>query len=326
MESKNRGVWILVALAAIALCCCVVLLAAIAVIRVWDWNWSWGLGVPEASQEGSDFGGARIDRSFDVGQNPVLTVDNFAGSLDVRSGDGNEIRIVAVKHAPRRSDLDRIEVAIRPEEGVLRIVTSKPRTLRNAWVEVTVTAPAGTRLDLSTGSGSIEVRGFEGGALVHTGSGSIAAQSLSGGVNLHTGSGSIKIQDVAGQLKADTGSGGIGVQGMVGDLEAHTGSGNIDVRGAAGIARLSTSSGRVEYQGAPHGGCLFTTGSGGISLRLPSGLDAEVDLQTRSGRVQVDYPVEGQVTRTDVRGVIGRGGTTTIRADTGSGNIDLVSE
>lgn len=326
MESRNRGVWILVGLAAVALCCCIMVLAAVAVGQAWGWNWGWGLDVPRVWQEGGAVEGARIERAFDVGRTPVLTVDNFAGSLDVHSGDGNEMQIVAIKHAPRRSDLERIEVEITPQEGALRIETTKPRTLSNAWVELMVTAPAGARLDLSTGSGAVEVSGFEGGAQIHTGSGSVAAQNLSGGVDLQTGSGSMKVQNVVGWLKVGTGSGGIGVQGMDGELEAHTGSGSVDVRGATGPARLRSGSGRVDYEGSPQGDCRFTTGSGGISLRLPARLDAEVDLHTGSGSVRVDYPVEGRITRTDVQGTIGRGGATIIFAETGSGSIDLISE
>lgn len=326
MESKNRGVWILVALAGIALCCCLVLVAALALSQVWGWNWGWGLDVPAVWQQGGGVEGGRIERTFDVGRTPTLIIDNFAGSLIVRRGDGNEIGVVAVKHAPRSSDLERIEVDITPQEGALRIVTTKPRTLTSAWVELTVTAPSGTRLDLSTGSGRVEASGFDGGGQIHTGSGSVQVQDLSGDLALHTGSGSMTLQNVAGRLKVDTGSGAIEVAGMEGELEAHTGSGSFEVRRATGPARLTTGSGRVDYQGSPQGDCRFTTGSGGISLRMPANLNARVDLHTGSGSVQVGYPVEGLVTRSEVQGTIGRGGPTTIFAETGSGGIDLVSD
>jgi DUF4097 and DUF4098 domain-containing protein YvlB len=309
------------------------LLAAYAVGQAWGWNWewSWSPDLPRVwlggrGVEGVPGTGGYIDRTFDVGRAPDLTVENFAGSLDVRSGDGNEIRIVAIKHAPRRSDLERIGIEITPEEGALRIETTKPRTLSNAWVEFTVTAPAGARLDLDTGSGSVEVSGFQGGAQVHTGSGSVAAWNLSGEVALETGSGSMKVQNVKGALKVGTGSGGIGIEGVEGEMEAHTGSGSVEAHGATGPARLSSGSGRVDYQGSPEGDCRFTTGSGGISLRLPDDLDARIDLHTGSGSVRVDYAVEGRITRTDVEGTIGRGGPLTIFAETGSGSIDLISE
>jgi DUF4097 and DUF4098 domain-containing protein YvlB len=324
MESKNRGVWILVVLAGIALCCCVVLLAAVALTQVWGWNW--GLEVQPFWQQGGGVEGARIERTFDVGTAPTLTVDNVAGNLIVRSGDGTEIRVVAVKRAPLLTDLERIEVRITPQEGALRIETTRPRTLTSASVDLTITAPAGARLDLSTGSGKVEVSGFDHGAQIHTGSGNVVAQDLAGEVALHTGSGSLTIGEFVGRLKADTGSGGIQVRGMDGELEAHTGSGSLNVTEATGPARLSTGSGGVDYQGSPQGECRFTTGSGSITLRLPANLNAQVDLYTGSGNVRVDYPVEGLMMRSEVQGTIGRGGETAIFAETGSGGIDVISE
>jgi DUF4097 and DUF4098 domain-containing protein YvlB len=314
-------------MAGIGLCCCLVVAAPVALSQIWGWNWGWGLDIPAIWQEGGEgVEGARIERAFDVGSAPTVSVDNVAGSLTVRSGDGNQIQVVAVKHAALRRDLERIEVEITPEQGALRIETTKPRSLVSAWVDLTITAPSGSRLDLSTGSGKVEVRGFDGGAQVHTGSGSIVVEALQGDVALHTGSGSVSIQEAAGRLKADSGSGSIKVQGMDGELEAHTGSGSFDVRGAVGTTRLSTGSGGVDYQGSPQGECRFTTGSGGIRLHLPANLNAQVDLHTGSGSVEVAYPVEGLVTRSDVQGTIGGGGPTSIFAETGSGGIDLVSD
>ena len=42
------------------------------------------------------------------------------------------------------------------------------------------------------------------------------------------------------------------------------------------------------------------------------------------GDIDVDFAVDGQVTRREVRGVIGSGAQGTIYAHTGAGNIDVV--
>ena len=51
-------------------------------------------------------------------------------------------------------------------------------------VDLAITAPPGTRLDLDTGAGSVAVQGPKGGVKVHTGAGSITALDLAGGVEL----------------------------------------------------------------------------------------------------------------------------------------------
>jgi DUF4097 and DUF4098 domain-containing protein YvlB len=110
-----------------------------------------------------------------------------------------------------------------------------------------------------------------------------------------------------------------------GSLDAHSGSGGIDVNGVTGQVRLDTGSGSVEYLGDPSGECRFETGSGRIVLRFPAALDAQVDLSTGSGTVDIGFPVEGDVGRREVRGVIGSGEKASIYAHTGTGNIDVVT-
>jgi hypothetical protein len=126
------------------------------------------------------------------------------------------------------------------------------------------------------------------------------------------------------RLDADTGAGNLDVDGLTGEIDAHSGAGNVDVRGAAGTARLDTGAGSIGYQGTPQGECRFETGAGNIRLVLPADLNVQVDLDTGMGNIDVDYVVDGQVTRTEVNGVIGDGSQGSIYAHSGTGNIDLI--
>ena len=316
-RSSNRNRWVIVIVvgALAVLCCCLVLVVAGALgwFSVFPAGWSWGPGVE----------GGEIDQTYGVGRSPHLVIDNFSGSITVRAGEGDEIRVMAVKHAPRSSDLDRIEVDVRPREGGLSIVTRNPNRLMNSWVRLEVVAPAGTSYDLHTSSGSVEVTGLKGGGKAETSSGRVTARDLSGTVGLHTSSGSMSVQTFDGDLNLHVSSGSIDVKAMKGNLDAHTSSGSIDVIDARGWVRLETSSGSIEYAGSPAGDCSFKTGSGSIDLRLPSDLDARVDLHTGSGTIKVNYPLEGEHDKHDVRGVIGSGEGLSISARTSSGSITL---
>jgi DUF4097 and DUF4098 domain-containing protein YvlB len=285
-----------------------------------------------------------VDQTFGVGRAPTLKLDNFAGSISVRSGEDGEIRVLATKRAASSLDLERVRVEITERDDGLVIRTRKAKPLSNASVEFEITAPADTYLDLDTGAGNIQIEGFEAGAKVHTGSGKITVHGLGGGTDLHTGSGRISGTDLDGEIEADTGSGDVNlrnvdgglkahtgsgsivIDGVKGDLDGHTGTGGIKVQNAGGWVELNTGSGSIEYQGEPEGDCRFETGSGGVTLRLPDSLDAEVDLHTGSGTVRVDYAVVGQVTKKDVKGLIGGGDGVRITADTGSGSIHLVRD
>jgi len=259
MESKNRNVWIILAVIVVVLCCCVL---AVAATGAWfttqslDWT-----------------GATRLQRSeeaFAVGETPSLAIDNFAGNVTVRSGESGLIQVVATKNARRESDLARIEVQMSEQDGGLLIKTKKPSSLNSASVDLEITAPAGTALDANNGAGNVE------------------------------------IGDISGKI------------------DAHTGAGDIDVRGAAATTRLDTGAGSLRYQGMPQGECRFETGAGDITIALPTDLNVRVDLETGTGDIDVDFVVDGEVSRREVQGVIGSGAEGTIYAHTGAGNIDVV--
>ncbi|MFN2244237.1 MAG: DUF4097 family beta strand repeat-containing protein, partial [Anaerolineae bacterium] len=274
---------------------------------------SWGPGVD----------GGEIDRTYDVGSAPQLTIDSFAGSIVVRAGESSQIRVMATRHAPRASDLESIEVDIQPREGGFAVVTRNPGLLTNSWVRLELVVPAGTSFDVRTSSGGVELNGLRGGGKAETSSGRVTARNLSGTVSLHTSSGGMSVYSFEGDLKVHVSSGSIEVDSVEGNLDAHTSSGGIDVRRAQGRVQLETSSGSIDYQGAPVGDCSFKTGSGSIELQLAPDLDARVDLHTNSGSVRVGFPVEGGGTRQTVTGVIGNGGDASIYARTNSGGINL---
>ncbi|MFN2182916.1 MAG: DUF4097 family beta strand repeat-containing protein [Anaerolineae bacterium] len=317
METRNRNVWIVVGIvAAVAvLCCCIVVLAAAVT--------SWQFGFPGGLSWGPGVDGGEIDRTYDVGLAPQLTIDSFAGSIVVRAGEGSQIRVMATRHAPSASDLESVEVDIQPREGGFAVVTRNPRLLMNAWVRLELVVPVGTSFDVRTSSGGVELSGLRGGGKAETSSGRVTARNMIGTVSLHTSSGGMSVYGFEGDLQVHVSSGSIEVDSMDGNLDAHTSSGGIDVRGAQGWVQLETSSGTIDYQGVPVGDCRFKTGSGSIELRLPPDLDAQVDLHTNSGSVKVGFPVEGGGTRQTVTGVIGSGGDASIYARTGSGGISL---
>jgi hypothetical protein len=286
MEPRNQNVWIALALILIVVCCCTVAAAA----AVAAWPLSSRLSLPlnlDLGEISAEVEGERLEQGFKVGAAPVLTVDNFAGSVTVLGGGDGEIQVVAIKKGPG-GDLDRIQIDMNERGDGLEIKTRKPSSVHNASVQLEITVPAGTHLETHTGAGSIEVR------------------YINGDVKAHTGAGSVTLVDVTGELEIDTGAG------------------SIQVRGATSPVRLETGAGSIDYQGTPRGTSSFETGTGSIELRLPPDLNVVVDLSTGTGSIDVDYAVDGRVTKQRVKGTIGSGSQGDINAHTGAGSIDLI--
>ena len=267
--------------------------------------------------------GAEDNRTFAVEPGATLRVDNFAGNVTVQAGDEGHIMVVAVPHATTSAGRERIQIQYEETVGRLEIRTTRPAGIPSAYVEFGIQVPPSTPLELDTGSGHLEVRGVAAGVHAETGSGNVMGLGLAGDVGLHTGSGNVDLQDSTGAVSMETGSGNLTLRGIEGDIDAHTGSGRIVVEGAEGQVRVDTGTGSVEYRGMPTGECQFETGTGSVVLYLPADLDARLDLETNSGSVNVQFPVDGELTRQSVQGVIGSGEEASIRIRTGSGSIDV---
>jgi hypothetical protein len=144
-----------------------------------------------------------------------------------------------------------------------------------------------------------------------TGDGSITADGLQGGIRLHTGDGSIRATGLSGRLEADTGDGHMNVRGRFDVLDLRTGDGGIEATAEAGS--------KVEAAWS------LRSGDGGITLRLPEGLGADLDAHTGDGGIALDKPVTvtGTISPNSVRGKLGAGGLP-LSIRTGDGSIRLL--
>jgi hypothetical protein len=177
-------------------------------------------------------------------------------------------------------------------------------------VKVVLQVPKRADLDVRTGDGSVEVQPVSGRLSISTGDGSITVDGLQGEIQLHTGDGSIRATGLGGQLKADTGDGQMNVRGRFDQLDLSTGDG--------GIEAVVEPGSKVEKAWS------LKSGDGGITLRVPEDLGAEIDAHTGDGHIVLDKPISvtGSIGRSSVKGTLGAGGQP-LRIHTGDGSIRL---
>jgi lia operon protein LiaG len=214
-----------------------------------------------------------------------------------------------------------------------------------AWADVRVMLPAGARLSVNLGvgkvslanvngtisvdthSGDVEGTATAGELTIDTGSGDVTLTGHDGGLRVDTGSGDITLASVKTDvLSLDTGSGDVHVSGLTASqLKVDTGSGDIVVSGAAaGIVGMDTGSGDVRVGLTGDVSDLSVdTGSGDVEVTAPKSLGATVNIETSSGDITTEFPL--QVTRKGrdgLKGTIGNGkGTMSI--ETASGDVSL---
>jgi DUF4097 and DUF4098 domain-containing protein YvlB len=257
--------------------------------------------------------------------------------VQVRQGATVEVK-VDLKASTWPGDAEEFVKSCEPqfsEEGNTILVRCKPSFhmtigYQNVDAKIVVDLPPGMDLDLSTGSGDIEVKGDTSGrsAVCSTGSGDVALDAGAAKFSVRTGSGGVRarLSPAAAEAEVETGSGDVKIEGGVAALKAHTGSGGIAVHlsSPAKSVRLRSSSGDVELSGGAEEADVHTS-SGEVRL---SGLTGKADLGSSSGDVAARWvklssgdEVRVRTSSGSVRLELPPGVSPSGTLDTGSGKI-----
>jgi DUF4097 and DUF4098 domain-containing protein YvlB len=233
-------------------------------------------------------------RSYPVKGPAELRVDAKDGSVTVHAWSQTSVSarvtVAGWKIGPGEVEVidhqtgDRVELEVRVPRNHFGIMARRP-------IRIEINVPRNTRVD------------------VHTGDGSIKVYDIAGEVRMQSGDGGLEAEGVSGTVTARTGDGGVHIEGKLEALTLHTGDGGVEVTALPG-SRVTTSW-RIE------------TGDGGVTLRLPADLSADLDVHTGDGSLSVDLPVQtSHKDNNSLIGRLGRGGAlVTIR--TGDGSVRL---
>jgi len=159
-------------------------------------------------------------------------------------------------------------------------------------IEVYVTVPRHSDLDLNTSDGSIEASG------------------VTGEFHLHTGDGHMELHGMDGSLVASSGDGHITADGRFDRLDLQSGDGRIEAEVRRG-SRISSP-------------WRLRSGDGSIRLRVPDEFGAELEATTGDGSIEVDFPItmDGRKNRSHLYGKLNGGGGL-LEVHTGDGSIHV---
>ena len=292
-----------------------------------------------------------FDRTLQVNGDVNLQIETGSGSINVRTGNSNEVRVTG--HIRSHDWMDSGEERVKKLETNPPIQQSgndirighidDPDLRRNISISYDVVLPNNTQLRSSSGSGSQEISGISGSLEATTGSGSLKISRIGSSVRAHSGSGSIDIDGAGGNVWVRAGSGTIHATGVAGGFDgetgsghltleqtapgsvrAETGSGGLDLHNVHGSLQAQAGSGSIHAEGEATGGWMVRTGSGSVELRLPQNASFDLDAHTGSGSINLNHPVttQGSIGKKDVHGKVGGGGVP-VNVQTGSGSIEI---
>lgn len=257
-------------------------------------------------------------KSFTVGSQPRLIITAHSGDVHIVSGPANQISVVA-RERVFLGNSDSIPVHYQQNGDTLTISVDQASTFHfgfnfGSGIDLDITAPSQTALDVRTNSGDIQTTGITSQMTLTADSGDISIDGGSGQITITTSSGDIQASNVSGQMLLTASSGDI----MVSNARA------------SGSSTFQTSSGDISYSGSldPAGSYAFRASSGDIDLTLPGDAAFQVQATTNSGSIDSDFSgvtvLRGSGSGALANGKVGVGPTfAQITIQTSSGDIHL---
>ena len=238
---------------------------------------------------------AQVDFNWrgQIASGQTLEVRGVNGEINATVSGSGDAEVRAVKSA-NRSDPSLVHVDVVPHAGgilVCAVYPSSPGREPN-------TCDPGPKNRSNTNNNDtvvrFDVRVPAGVRFIgKTVNGDVTAESLNGDAEAHSVNGSVKVSTTGGAI-------------------ANTVNGSVDV-----------AMGRADF---PEG-AKFSTVNGGITLRVPSYLNAHLRASVQNGSIESDFPitVTGTVSRQKVEGTIGSGGQE-LQVSTVNGSIRLKTQ
>jgi hypothetical protein len=260
--------------------------------------------------------------TFPVQGQVNLVVRLGHGRLEVAARDDlADATVRLCPHDPGSGVLDRVTVAMPdstllvtgPRQGGWADLMGGRRRHRDG-IDASIEVPTGTPVEIVSASDQLTLTGRCGDVDITTTAANVDVDHVAGDLRLRYGTASSRVGIVTGsvQLKAGTATASFGEIG--GSLRCDFGNGQLSAEVTHGDvhSRAGSASARI---GAVYGDVDLAFGRGAITIGIPAGVAAYLDVTSGTGRLDSDLPVE-EAPADDARQI-------RLRARTGAGDIHL---
>ena len=252
-----------------------------------------------------------LEESLPVQPGGTLFVRTDRGTVDVRSHDGDEVRVVAEARG-RRAEQGRFVLEQSGNDVRFEVRVSGWLTGLFGWLDVRVRlwVPRRYSLVLRSSGGDVRIDGITGDVSLETSGGDASLTRTVGPIDLSSSGGTLEIVHVDGDVRVKTSGGNIALRDVFGDVAAKSSGGELEIDGVDGSVDLRSSGGStsVVFLGDPEG---EIQGSGGsIEVLVRENARFELDAKSSGGGIDVDFELDQVFERSShvVAGALGSGG------------------
>jgi hypothetical protein len=212
-----------------------------------------------------------------------------SANVTLAAGAGRLIRV----HGTVRGGYSRPTFSAHATAAGLSVAPRCRLTFEYCSANLTVTAPAGLPVAVSTSFGDLDARALRGTIALSDNSGDLDASGLAGTVRLSDEFGDLTAAGLTGSIQLDNDSGDISAAGLTGDTRLSDSFGDIAVTGlSAADVTASNNSGDITltFTKVPQR-VVVTDSFGDITLRLPPGPTAyQVHARTSFASKTISVP------------------------------------
>ena len=297
----------------------------------------WLLVLPLAAEKRYE---QKFEKTENLSRDGQVIISNVSGDIKVLVWKEERVKIEAIKRAEASSqskakeNMDKVEIQVKAEPGLVRIETKYPESERffggdsSVSVDYTLWIPE---------KASVEAKSVSGDVRVEQPGGQVKANTVSGDVTVIGGKKSIAAKTVSGDVRVEGAEGDCDLGSVSGDVYASRVKGSVEAEVVSGSVRLleiseaqrvsaKSISGSVEYRGQVYsdGRYQFKSHSGSVTLVLPADSSFELEAEAFSGSVSTEFPIEiiGKISNKEIKGKVNKGGAYII-AKAFSGNVEI---
>jgi DUF4097 and DUF4098 domain-containing protein YvlB len=252
-----------------------------------------------------------MERTFDTPHPVRLHVQNEVGLVTVVASTRDTTDVVVTADSPAADELvERTVVECSHDHVVVKVPRQGKGFLRRAGVSVQVSLPERSDVTVVTAGADVDVTGLIGSAEFTTAGGDVTTDDVSSDCRAKTASGDVGVGSVGGELRVTTASGNLrcsrvrgraGFTTASGDVEIGLAEDRVEVKATSGRVRLGeldlgadvvNVSGDVRVLALSAGTLRVRSVSGDVAVGVAEGVDLGVDVQSMSGRVHSDIPLD----------------------------------
>lgn len=222
-----------------------------------------------------------------------LDLSNPSGDIQIDATARGETRVTLTGRRDDNATREAIEqTVVEFANGRLQVHRDpKFRLGRGPSLRIEVSLPDGSSVRVRTASADTKVTGRIDSLDVNTASGDVTAEDVDGEARLHSASGDLRVRSVTGDINARTASGDINL-GYVESVELTTASGDVKIEELGNAGRIRTVSGDQQIGRVGAGEIDLHAVSGDLRVGVAEGALAHLTINTVSGTIRTDLPVE----------------------------------